>query len=244
MQVLVVLALGGGMGRTTVVLELGRLLAQRGRVLLVDLAPQGWLTKLLEGGLGVDQPSVLEVLTGVVSPEAALREVGANLWLWGADWGLGLHIEQLPRQQREGLLRHKLELIMNRFEFVIIDTMAIKNTLTVMATTGADRVLIPVEVTPKGVDVLRETIGFIQELREAGLPVGELLGVLPMREAWVGQRQPRAGKEFLQQMDALEIYRFTSLRDSQGVNLGGRLPEPLLGPLREVITKLLGVEHG
>ncbi|WP_287129811.1 ParA family protein [Candidatus Cyanaurora vandensis] len=241
MQVVTVLALAGGMGRTTTAVQLGLLLAERSRVLVVDLDPQASATTGLGGPLSVTAPSVLEVLMGTVSIQEALREVGSGLWVVGADRGLGLELNGLPPYQQELLLQHKLKLVAHDFDYVVVDTMSAKTVLTVMACCAADTLVIPMDVTPKGLVAVVETLAFLTELREVGLQVGELLGVLPMREVWIGQRQPRAVQEILRQVDDLGVTKLAGVREFLGVKmaLGATLlGENSLWPYRDIVRRL------
>lgn len=191
------------MGRTTLVLQLAHQLVQKGRVLVVDLDPQADATRQLGGSLDPKANSILEVLTGAVAPEQALRPSTENLVLLPADRALGLRENQFPPFGQELLLAHKLKLLTTQFDYTLIDTPSAKGVFTAMALCAADKLLIPVALSPKGVWAATETLAFYHELKDAGLPTGSVLGIAPQCEPLVGRRRLRKSTELLKILETL-----------------------------------------
>ncbi len=217
MQTLAVLSLAGGMGRTTTIVQLADRLQIHGRVLVLDLDPQASTTRQLKGhALNGSESSILEVLAGSLAPAEALHLISPLLSLLPADRGLGLHTKQLPPYAQEMLLRHKLQLLGSAFDFCLIDTPSAKSVYTAMACVAATQILIPVEVSAKGLISLEESLMFWQELDASGLAPGNLLGVLPIREPWVGQRRLRSTLELLHKMAQItNIPQFPAIPESR-----------------------------
>ncbi len=188
------------MGRTTTVIQLARLLAPKQRVLIVDLDPQAGCTYLLGGNLLPQEPSVLEVLSGVIDIRQAVRTLDNGLSLLPADWGLGLQLDRLPIYDQEQLLGHRLQRLEPSFDCCLIDTPATKSVLTVMACCAAQDIVLPMEVSAKGWKTLEETLTFGEELKLARLNIGSVLGILPFRDPWIGRRRLRKATEILSAM--------------------------------------------
>ncbi|WP_218081846.1 ParA family protein [Anthocerotibacter panamensis] len=249
MEVLALVSLAGGMGRTTTALHVALALSAYGRVLVVDLDPQASCTAWLGGGLAVTEPSGLEVLNGTVAVHRALRNLGRNLWLLPADRALGLQADQLPPYDQELLLQHKLRLLAGEFAYCVVDTMAGKSLLTVMACCAAQWLVIPVEMSPKGVLALGDTLAFLDELQGHSLPVGKVLGILPVRDQWIGRRRIKLGVEVLKTMSSkTQNHFFTPVRETLRLKQFG--PETTLlegtlgGPFLEVVQALHAEQTG
>src|SRR5262245_37854927 len=102
----------GGVGKTTVTVNLGAALARAGkRVVLVDLDPQANLTLYLGVELASGAPSTYRVLTGEVSFGDALRPTGTpDLRLLPTDIHLsGAELEISTSEGREELLRRAID---------------------------------------------------------------------------------------------------------------------------------------
>jgi len=138
----------GGVGKTTTAVNLGAYLAGVGkRVLLVDVDPQANATS----SLGIDKNalsrSIYDVIIGAESPARLITLTGClGLDLLPSSPALaGAEVELVEMSGRELRLRHALEQIRQRYDFVLIDTPPSLGMLTVNALTAADGVLIPVQ---------------------------------------------------------------------------------------------------
>ena len=119
---IVVVAHKGGVGKTTVTVNLGGAFAALGRrVLLVDCDPQGSLAVAL--GLDVTAPTLAEVLTGEAAPAAAVRPTGVDgLAVLPADQGLTTIEDRLyGRAGWYQVLRGALDSL-GGYDVVLVDT--------------------------------------------------------------------------------------------------------------------------
>ncbi|MDP2302946.1 MAG: AAA family ATPase [Ignavibacteria bacterium] len=156
----------GGVGKTTTSINLAAsLAASEYRTLLIDIDPQANSTS----GLGVENnnPSIYEVLIGNVLPEDAIKAsfipfldvLPSTINLVGAE----IEIVDLPNRER--LLKERLKLIDDRYDFILIDCPPSLSLLTLNALSSADTVLIPVQCeyfALEGLGQLLNTINIVK----------------------------------------------------------------------------------
>ena len=157
----------GGVGKTSVAVNLSATLAHYGqKVLLVDLDPQGNATT----GSGIDKSSVSKTLYGVLLGEysvvdARVRAEGefdvlpANRELAGAE------IELIDIERREFRLKDALAPIADNYTFVVIDCPPALNMLTVNALTAADAVIIPMQCEYYALEGLSDLVGTLRKVK-------------------------------------------------------------------------------
>ena len=171
----------GGVGKTTTSTNLSvSLAAARRRVLLIDLDPQGNSTM----GSGVDKSTLALSNYDVLMDEATLEEISvfvehsnytlapSNADLTGAEVGL---LDEIGRELR---LRHALEAVRERYDYVIIDCPPALNMLTVNALAAADSVMVPVQCeyyALEGLSALLDTVEKIRRILNRNLEVDGLL---------------------------------------------------------------------
>ncbi|HKJ94149.1 MAG TPA: ParA family protein [Gammaproteobacteria bacterium] len=167
----------GGVGKTTTVVSLGGLAAQRGsRVLLVDLDPHGSLTSYF----GIDpestDPSVYNLFGGAVEEMAPLlRPTGVErLSLLPASTALATLDRQLGSRQGMGLtLRRALALVADDFDLALLDCPPMLGVLMVNALAASERLVIPCQtefLALKGLDRMLRTLQMVQRSRTVPLP--------------------------------------------------------------------------
>ena len=159
----------GGVGKTTTAINLSACLAEKKqKVLVIDMDPQGNATS----GLGVEKASVehssYEVLLDDISiTDAMERSVCDNLYVVPSERGLaGAEIELIGKNEREYVLKEKVDQVKDQFDFIIIDCPPSLSMLTVNAMTTADTVLVPIQCeyyALEGLSQLMHTIELVQD---------------------------------------------------------------------------------
>ncbi len=199
---------------------LSLLLAATGkRVLAIDGDPQANLTFYLNHEVAANQPSLLEVLTGVVDTEDGIYPTNYdNLLLIPADRGLFKVSDYLSSSGAGAfILKLRLQAVQKLFDYVLIDVQPSRSQICLSAVGAADFILIPVEASTKGVNSLIDTLDFLQEQAKVMAFTGSLLGVIPFRDRWIGRTQTLESKESIEAIKefAGEIPMLPSIRESE-----------------------------
>ncbi len=172
----------GGVGKTTLVANLGAALAERGqKVILVDLDPQGALTAMLGHDPYTLTRTAYTLLTrDQISPASVLRPVTSGLVLIPASVDLAaLEYTITEAPDRAQRLKNALDRSRIPADFILMDTPPNMGLLTVNALTAARELIIPVQcqyLAMRGVRSLLETVWRVHERLNPAL---NLLGVLP-----------------------------------------------------------------
>ena len=159
----------GGVGKTTTAINLSACLAEKDKkILAVDMDPQGNMTS----GFGIEKNSLENTVYQLIIDDCTLSEciiqdkfenlsiIPSNINLSGAE------VELINLDQKEFLLKEKLDLIKNNYDYIIIDCPPSLNLLTVNALATSDTVLIPIQCeyyALEGLSQLMQTITLIQE---------------------------------------------------------------------------------
>ena len=159
----------GGVGKTTTAINLSACLAEKGKkILAVDMDPQGNMTS----GFGIEKNSLENTVYQLIIDDCTLSEciiqdkfenlsiIPSNINLSGAE------VELINLDQKEFLLKEKLDSIKNNYDYIIIDCPPSLNLLTVNALATSDTVLIPIQCeyyALEGLSQLMQTITLIQE---------------------------------------------------------------------------------
>jgi chromosome partitioning protein len=168
----------GGVGKTTVTMNLGAGLAQHGcRVLMIDLDPQANLTYSLGISAHELDASVHDLLKGDVPVSDILIDRADRLQLLPSSLELsGAEMELSSVAGREFLLREALESF-SEPDYILIDCPPSLGLLTINALTSAQKIYVPVQtefLALQGMSTLIQTIEVVQrrlnrDLRLSGI---------------------------------------------------------------------------
>lgn len=171
----------GGVGKTTTAINLGASLARAGqRVLLIDLDPQANATS----GLGIEHKNLIQGVYEVLISPISMTEVIMstpldNYHVVPATLSLaGATVELVPLDRREFLLKDNLTELIDRYDYILIDSPPSLGLLTINGLVAANEILIPLQAeyySLEGLGQLMETIGLVKANLQPDL---KILGVV------------------------------------------------------------------
>ena len=170
----------GGVGKTTTSVNLAAsLAATQRRVLLVDLDPQGNATM----GAGIDKStlasSIYDVLTGHMNAAGAIVRSPSGFDVLGSNADLtAAEIELVDAERKELRLRQALNLVRDRYDYIIIDCAPSLNMLTLNGLVAADGVIIPMQCEYYALEGLAALTGTIDRVAHSANPKLRITGIL------------------------------------------------------------------
>ena len=171
----------GGVAKTTTTLNLAAGLGNKGKkVLVIDLDPQGGCAV----SLGVSTDSLNKtVYTVLTNDNTGLKDViiktshGFDLAPSNIDLA-GAEVELKQMMAAEQILKHNLDEIVDRYDYILFDCPPSLGMLTINALTAANEILIPMSMeflALRGLDMLAQTVSRIRSITNPDLTY---LGIL------------------------------------------------------------------
>lgn len=168
----------GGVGKTTTVISLAGLLAERGlRVLLIDTDPHASLTSYLQYDSDQLPASLYDLFQQPAQNKAELQrsilptELN-NISLVPASMALATLDRVLGNKEGMGLfLKKQLQFVADDYDVVLIDCPPVLGVMMVNALAACDKILVPVQtefLAAKGLERMIKTLQIMQSSRDSG----------------------------------------------------------------------------
>lgn len=164
----------GGVGKTTISVNLAYGLAKAGKkTLLIDLDPQAHSTLIFSRNVP-KQATVKELflnrifdLKKIIRPATLNKEPIEGLNIIASNIHLAVTAEQITSKvHREKLLHHHLQKLETEYEFIIIDCPPALNVLTVNAIYTSDLILIPTLYSSYSLEGIADLFDSIATVKE------------------------------------------------------------------------------
>ncbi len=169
----------GGVGKTTVALNLGSALALTDfRVLIVDFDPQSHITVGLD--IKPEGKTIYRVITEDINLKDAIFPTSVdNLYVVPSDEDLaGLEVEIFGEERKQFILSEILSYVVSDFDFIFIDCPPSIGIYTVNALCASDYVVIPVLADFFSLEGFSKFFKDIEYIREKLNPRLEILGIV------------------------------------------------------------------
>ncbi len=232
----------GGVGKTTIAMNLGYHLQKRGhKVLLIDIDPQASLTSFM----GIDTSTLDKTLFDAIVNEEPLFILPNIHGLDLAPTNITLSVAEIQlvnMEFREVRLKEAIEPIRNNYNFILIDCPPSLGLLSYISLIAATHVLVPIETHYKafqGTNLLLQTIAQVRRRGNRNLQVA---GFVPSRYATNNSQDKRTLKAIQDQFApvgpvAEPIPRLTAFVDASEQQVPLAVYDPKL-PVLKVLNRL------
>lgn len=170
----------GGVSKTTSAIFTGLMLAEKSKVLLIDLDSQNALTSFFFDDIEqIQGKTILEAIKGEKLFSQVIVDIAPNVSVIPSV----LQFEQIDEWVRTGkelILRKELKKIEDKYDYIILDTPPNLRTETVLGLVAADVIVIPARLEKMDTRAIDFTIDKINnQIREDFNPTLENIWILP-----------------------------------------------------------------
>ena len=202
-RIIAVASQKGGVAKTTSTISIGAELAASGKsTLLVDMDPQGHLAE----GFGLIADELATFISQVLADDTRLPladiliDAAPKLQLAPSNIYLAdLELEMVSMVRREDRLKHALEPVRDRYDYILIDCPPSLGILTVNAFSAANEVLVPMACEFYALLGVVQLSKSVMKMRRVLNPELAITGILPTRKRNTNHALEvieRAGAEF------------------------------------------------
>ena len=184
-KILSVINQKGGVGKTTTVINLATVLAQKGKkILIIDLDPQGNATTGLGKSNNDKNKNIYNLLIGKIKLEEAIQESNVGkLDLISSNVNLsGLEVETANESNRafllKEILREENNEILSKYENIFIDCPPSLSLLTIMSLVAADELLVPLQTEFFALEGITQLVKTIERIKINLNPTLNIRGIL------------------------------------------------------------------
>jgi chromosome partitioning protein len=208
----------GGVGKSTLTMNLAYHLAREHRVLAIDIDPQASLTLFM--GLEPSELSetVYDAIINGTTPH--IINIASNLDLLPSNINLsGAELELVNADMRDYRLKDVIDAVADRYDFITIDCPPSLGLLSYISLVAAHYVLVPVQTQYKsfmGTELLLQTVGRVQKRPNRQLKIA---GFVPTMYVAQNSQDTRAVEAIESQLGAVArvfppIKRATAFADA------------------------------